>query len=274
MNNTKKGYALITGGGAGLGLEIAKLIAAEGYPLILCGRREEILEKGAEVCRDAGSPEAHTVSCDLSHGDGVNLLHRSVTELCSQHDRELEIVVNNAGRGLFGPVAEQESGDLASMLRLNIEALTLLCRLFIPELTRSGSGKILNVGSLAGGQPMPFFAAYGATKSFVHSFSLALRAELRDFGISVTLLEPGFIRTGFDEAAGIGSKKYRSFSFRNGMSAEKVAQKGVQAMFRHKAKVMPGTGNKLSAFFGSLMPETLIAALMKRSVMGLTGKKD
>jgi short-subunit dehydrogenase len=274
MNNTKKGYALITGGGAGLGLEIAKLIAAEGYPLILCGRREEILEKGADVCRGAGAPEVRTVSCDLSQKDGISLLHRSVAELCSQHDRELEMVVNNAGRGLFGPVEEQESGDLASMLRLNIEALTLLCRLFIPELKQSGSGKILNVGSLAGGQPMPFFAAYGATKSFVHSFSLALRAELRGSGISVTLLEPGFIRTGFDEAAGIGSKKYRSFSFRNGMSAEKVAVKGVRAMFRHKAKVMPGIGNKLSAFFGSLLPETLIAALMKRSVMGLTGKKD
>lgn len=274
MKSNEKGYALVTGGGAGLGLEIAKLIGAAGYPLILCGRREEALAQGAAECRAAGAPETETVSCDLTRPEEMEKLREAAAGLCSRSGRTLDILVNNAGRGLFGPLAEQDGGELSSMLRLNIEALTILTLALLPELGRGGNGRILNVGSLAAHQPMPFFAAYGATKSYVHNFSLALRSELRGKGITVTLLEPGFIRTGFDEAAGIGSSTYRSFSFRNGMSADAVARRGVRAMFAGKAHVMPGTGNKLSAFFGSLMPETLVAAVLKRSVLGLTGKKE
>jgi uncharacterized protein len=274
MKSTLKGYALVTGGGSGLGLEIAKQLGGREFSLIICGRRMEPMEKAAELCRSCGAPEVKIVSVDLSRdGEGARLL-TEVSSICKTGGRGLEIVVNNAGRGLFGPVTEQEPRDLSSMLRLNVESLALLCRLFLPLIGDHGSGKILNVGSVAGGQPMPFFAAYGASKAFVHHFSLALRAELAGSGVSLTLLEPGFIRTGFDEAAGIGSETYRSFSFRNGMSGEAVAKPAIKALLAGKAKVMPGFGNRASSFLGSFLPHTLIASIMKRSVLGLTGKKS
>ncbi len=274
MESTQKGYALITGGGSGLGLEMAKLLAARSYPLILCGRRKEVLASGAQECLTCGAPKVKIIPCDLVEEGAIERLAEEVSALCTEEDTPLEILVNNAGRGLFGPVIKQNKDDLAAMIKLNIESLANMCRLFVPMLTDRGKGNVLNVGSLAGGQPMPFFAGYGATKSFVHTFTLALRAELYGSGVSVTLLEPGFIRTGFDVAAGIESQKYRSFSFRKGMSADRVARSAVRALLAGKARVIPGFGNQISAFFGALLSDTFLATIMRISVMGLTGKKE
>lgn len=274
MKSTSDETAVITGGGSGLGYEFAKILSQKGYRLILSGRNGQKLMEAAESCLNLGAPSVECVRADLSQREGIEKLVQECKSICSATDSDLSILINNAGSGLFGPLAQQDSQRLVQMLRLNIEAPSILIQELIPMLSQSKQGRILQIGSVAGGQPMPFFAAYGATKSYIHNFSLALRAELKRKNISVSLLEPGFIRTNFDEAAGIESKTYRSFSFRNGMSPERVAKAGIRLLFSGKARSMPGLGNRISAATAKILPDSLIASIMRLSVLKLSGGKD
>src|SRR6056297_2166115 len=166
-----KHYALITGGGSGIGYEFADLLAARGWNLVLVGRSEEKLQQAAEQlsARHAGC-DVQTLSSDLA----VPGEAERVAAECGHRELQVKMLINNAGRGLFGPLTEQDPGELLQMLRLNIEALTVLSHRLAGSLDY-----LLNVGSMAGRLPMPRYAAYGASKSYVREFTLALRQELR-----------------------------------------------------------------------------------------------
>lgn len=272
MDYTKQRTALITGGNKGLGLELARYLAGFRYALILVGRSATDLDSSAQVCLAAGAYSVETIALDITVRDNREKLREKVNTICANTGCPLEIVVNNAGRGLFGPISNQSVEDITSLIQLNIEALTHLSCLWVPELSASG-GKILNVGSVVGYAPSPYFAVYSASKSYVHTFSLSVREELKEQGIGVTLLEPGFIRTGFDDTAGINSATYKTFSYKNGLDPDVVARKGVNALFRGKAVAIPGLANKISSILSTILPPVLLTKLLKASIKSMTRRQ-
>jgi hypothetical protein len=224
-----------------------------------------------------------TISCDLSLLDGARRLH----EECAERGFRVDLLINNAGRGMFGPLIGQDAKELTAMVRLNIESLMLLTRLFAADMTQRGyfldrpPAYILNVGSVAGRMPMPRFAAYGASKSFVREFTVAVRQELRGLRrtaekrgeyirpVHVSILEPGYVRTGFDDNAGIESEGYRSFSSKNAMTPRQVAGIGLRGLFAGKPVIVAGFQNRLMIALSRLVPAGTIARIVWNAVSGL-----
>ena len=132
------------------------------------------------------------------------------------------------------------------------------------------SGSILNIGSIAGNQPTPRFASYAASKSYVLNYSLALRHELSEYGVNVTCVQPGYIRTAFDDNCGIVSEKYKRFSYRNGMTAKAVAKCAVKSVLAKRSYVRAGFANKIAAFASGLVPKNFLAWCISKSMKSLT----
>lgn len=290
--------ALVTGGASGIGLEFSRLLAARGYDLILVGRNEEKLRQAASALIQAYGParqslSVDTISCDLSLVEGARRLH----EECAERSFQLDLLINNAGRGMFGPLIEQDAEELTAMVRLNVESLMLLTRLFAADMRGRGDADdnrgagadspdcppayILNIGSVAGRMPMPRFAVYGAGKSFVREFTVAVRQELIGLRraaekrgehirpVHVSILEPGYVRTGFDDNAGIESEGYRSFSSRNAMTPRQVAAIGLGGLFAGKPVIVVGVQNRLMIALSRLVPGRTIARIVWNAVSGL-----
>jgi short-subunit dehydrogenase len=199
------------------------------------------------------------IRADLAgRGAGIGL-----HETCAKRGLEVELLVNNAGAGLFGPSADLAAEGVEAMLGLNVLSLTSLCALFGRDMKARGKGRILNVGSLAGNFALPYFASYAASKSYVLSYSLALRAELKKAGVSVTCVLPGYVRTSFDDSAGIASPAYRAFSAAAGMEAAAVARAGLHALDRGRPCSVAGASNKVAAALSKLVPRSAMPALAK-----------
>lgn len=259
MLTSKYGYALVTGASGGLGREIARELAAAGWKLILVGRNREKLEETLSSLDGDQARASIILSADLSKpGAAADLFGE-----CERRGLAVELLVNNAGSGLFGKSSELGSEGVESMLALNVLGLTSLCALFGRAMAEKGSGRILNVGSLVGKFAMPYFASYAASKSYVLSYSLALRAELRPSGVGVTCVLPGYIRTAFDERAGIESKAYRSFSNANGMSAAAVARSALRALGRDLPYRTAGGRNRIASALSILVPRSLMPVMTK-----------
>ena len=247
--------ALITGASAGIGREIARQLAQRAGRLILIARREERLEQlRSELVKNHPTLEIQTRRMDLS--DPVQL--RSLTDWLCTSGVEVDLLVNNAGLGDLGPFSTAEFHRLEQMMLVNVNALTLLTRAVLPGMIEKGHGGILNVSSCAGFLPIANFAVYAATKSYVTSFSEALRAELRDTGISVTALCPGPVHTEFTDIA------YRPGSIRDPspefvhVSAGRVAELGLRGIQLDKPIVIPGAAMKLAMFFTRIMPMPIL----------------
>lgn len=263
------GTALVTGASGGIGAEFARALSREGWRLVLAGRSAERLESVRAGLEGPLAKEALVLQADLSEPGAGERLHRA----CGDRGLEVDLLVNNAGAGVFGESADLRPDELEAMAALNVTALTVLSSLFGRDMRDRGRGGILNVGSFAGLNATPYFAAYAATKSYVLSFSLALRAELRPRGVGVTCLLPGYVRTNFDAAAGIRSARYLAFSERNAMDAADVARIGLRALARGRAWVVAGARNKLAAFLLGLLPRAAAPALMKASLDGLLSEE-
>lgn len=252
-------HALITGASGGLGREFARQLAARGKPCILVGRDSARLEAVRMEMPEPVRGQSVVLAADLSTPGAADGLHAA----CAGRGLAVDTLVNNAGSGLFGPSLSLNTAGVAAMIGLNVTALTVLCQLFGSDMRSRGAGAILNVGSFAGLNATPFFATYAATKSYVLNYSLALRAELSGSGVSVTCLMPGYVRTGFDEHAGIVSEAYKRFSKSNSLPADIVARIGLDAMDRHRAAVIAGGRNRLAAVLFGLLPRTAPPAIMK-----------
>jgi uncharacterized protein len=253
------GMALVTGASGGIGREFALQLAASGWKLILVARNEKRLDETRQALKGAAADQAVAIKADLSARGAARALYAE----CEARKLPVELLVNNAGTGLFGQCVELSEEKVEGMLALNILSLTSLCALFAKPMRERGSGRILNVGSLAGGFALPYFASYAASKSYVLSYSLALRAELRSSGVSVSCILPGYVRTGFDDSAGISSPAYRKFSERSGMEAEAVARAGLRALERDRPYSVAGAGNKIGAALSVLVPRSALPALAK-----------
>ena len=248
----KRECALITGASSGIGLEIAKLLASQNYDLIICARREKELQDLAEEIR-----RQHTVNCkvivaDLTTAEGIDLLIKD--------SGEVDILVNNAGFGILGDHLDMQLGRQLEMIELNIHALTRLSHVFGNLMAKKGKGRIMNVASIASYISGPSFAVYCATKAYVLSYSRALHKELKNKGVTVTALCPGYVTTGFQEVAGMELSKMERLT---AVPVKKVAEIAVRSMHKGKREVMPGIVNKPLPLVTKITPMWLQLIIVK-----------
>jgi short-subunit dehydrogenase len=246
--------ALITGASAGLGLEYAKLFAADGHDVVLVARRRDRLEALAGQLQQAHGTRAHVVEADLASPGGPGRTLEEVRRL----DVPVEFLVNNAGFGTSGAFSAIDLDRELAMVQVNIVALLELTRGLLPGMISRKSGRILNVGSTAGFQPGPFMAAYYASKAFVNSFTEALWYELRGTGVTATVSCPGATATEFATVA--GTDKSRLFRM-GAASPATVAREAYRAMLAGKPIVIHGVRNKLGVQLLRVSPRGAIRAV-------------
>jgi short-subunit dehydrogenase len=254
MPNAQNDVALVTGASSGIGQAIARILAARKVDLVIVARRKDRLELLAEKLRKAHGIRVDVVATDLSRTDGARRLYEDIRRLRT----DVSILVNNAGFGLQNTVLDYALDDLAALIQVNITALTELTRLFAADMKAAGHGYVLQLSSVGAFQPTPMYAAYSAAKSYVLSFSYAMNRELAGTGVSITSTCPGFTVTEFHDVAHhekTGLMKLMS------MSAERVADISVRAMFRRKPMVVPGILNRVNSFILELLPRRLSTAI-------------
>ncbi|MFN2593061.1 MAG: SDR family NAD(P)-dependent oxidoreductase [Candidatus Dormibacteria bacterium] len=248
--------ALVTGASGGIGYELALILARHGHDLVLVARRADKLSALAERLELDHRIHVRVVAKDLAHPGAAAEIH----ELLAAEGRAVDILVNNAGAALLGKFAELSLEGQVEMLRLNVEAPTLLARLLLPSMLERGSGRILNVASTAGFQPGPLMAVYYATKAYLLSLSEALSNEVAGTGVTVTALCPGPTETGF--AARAGTEDSRLFKGPT-MDARTVAEAGYAALMAGRPLVIPGIRNRLLAFGVRLGPRRLVTQISR-----------
>ena len=249
-----KEFALITGATAGIGYELAKLFAADGFHLVLVARDEVRLKNVATELQTAHNIEAIVLPKDLANSSAPREIFETL------RDTPVSVLVNNAGFGSQGAFADEKLELSLNMMHVNLDALVRLAHLFIQPMLKRRRGRILNVASTAGFQPGPFTNIYYATKAFVFSFSVALAEELADSGVTVTTLCPGFTKTEFHQRAGMK----RSSRWLPMMSAQDVARTGYRGLMNGKRIVIPGWRNKLTAAVSRRLPATFTARIVRR----------
>ena len=245
---------LVTGASAGIGAELARLFAARGAEVILVARRAERL---AALAAELG-PRARVIVADLADPAAPARLFAETGGI--------DVLVNNAGFGAAGRVAEIACERQLDMIQVNVAALTALTRLYLPAMLARRGGRVLNVASTAAFQPGPGLAVYCATKAYVLSFSEALHAELAGTGVTVTCLCPGATATEFAEVADFNSPGL----FRGAMSAAEVARQGYAATLQGKRLIVTGAENKARAFGVRFAPRGLVLSVARRLLLGDT----
>jgi len=229
------GTALVTGASAGLGAEFAKLCAAGGYDVVLVARSASRLDHLAADLVKTYAVDARPLPADLADPAAPPAIFAQLA------GKPVDILINNAGFGVRGPYAETDWARDSGLMQVNMAALAHLTKLFLPEMIRRRTGRILNIASTAAFVPGPFMALYYASKAFVLSFSEALANEVQGAGVTVTVLCPGPTRTEFAQAAGIGDSDL--FHGRT-MGAAEVARIGYDAMMAGKSSVIAGARNR------------------------------
>lgn len=240
MNNANTQTALITGASSGIGLELARLFARDGFGLVLVARNQEKLDALAQELRSTHHIPVTVIPADLDLADAPGEIVRQLR----QSGITIDILVNNAGTQVYGNFAEVDEHKLIRLIQVNVTALTQLTRLLLPEMLQRQRGKILNLGSTGSFVPGPLNAVYCASKAYVLSFSEAIAAELDGTGVTVTALCPGATRTEFIARHGMQDVRL----FQNAMPAGEVARIGYQALMRGERTVVAGTANQLQIF--------------------------
>jgi short-subunit dehydrogenase len=255
--------ALITGASSGIGYELAKLFAGDGYDLILVARQDQPLRRAAAQLKQRFSSAVNVIVKDLSHPGSAKALYSEVTS----SGYTVDVLVNNAGVGYGGAFHNNSLDEEVDVLQLNVMSLMRLTHLFAGDFAARGSGKILNVASLAAFQPGPYLANYYASKAYVLAFSEALAHELRECNITVTTLCPGTTKTEFHRKGRLEGTGLSRGLFDIVMDPAAVALAGYRGLKRGKTVVVPGTLNKLAALSVRVAPRravTWCTALINR----------
>ena len=243
--------ALITGASSGLGAAFARVFAQHGYDLILVARdKERLANLAAELQHNFGIQVILMVK-DLS-------LETSPTEIHAELQARgvvLEVLVNNAGLIGYGKFHETDIRRELEMIRVNLLALTLLTKLFLPGMVARGRGRILNLGSTGSFVASPLNAVYSATKAYVLSFSEAIAEELDGTGVTVTALCPGAVRTELQTRGGMQDVRLLQ---RGVLQAGEVAEQGYRALMAGRRVLVPGLGNQLQIFMARFLPRRLV----------------
>lgn len=258
------GYVLITGASSGIGKEFAFECARHGHNLILAARRIERLQQLCTTITHEFNVDCQYLAIDLSRDGSGEYLFNQVYEKKWQVD----ILFNNAGVGLMGEFADMDIDSINDQLKVNIQSLTILARLFAHEMKQRGSGYILNNASIAGFLPGPYMAVYYATKAYVLSLSDAMYAELKKSGVTVSVVCPGPTLSEFRSRAGMS--KHMGFDMLGVQSGHEVARIAYCGMIKGKRRIVPGVMNKIAAFSRRFIPVCmqlwLIATMQHRAL--------
>lgn len=249
--------AAVTGASSGIGTEFAEVCARDHRDLVLVARREEAHKELAERLATIYCVTVTVLAHDLAAGGAPEALLNEVAE----RGLEVDLLINNAGFGLKGAVADLGAAEQGEMLALNVVALTLLTRLFLDGMRARSRGAILNVASTAAFQPGPLMAVYYASKAYVLAFTEALANELAGTGVTATALCPGPTVTGFPTRAGTGGT--RLFKGPT-LGAREVAEAGYAAVQAGRPLVIPGVRNKVLAFGVRLGPRAMVTRMARK----------
>jgi short-subunit dehydrogenase len=255
-------FAIITGASSGIGFELAKLCAQNGFDLLIAADQPEIQMAAEELRVFGGTVDA--LQLDLATLDGVDRLYTAAA------GRPVDALLANAGEGLGRSFVEQEFRDIKHMIDTNITGTTYLLHKFLREMKMHNQGRVLITGSIGAHIPGPFLAVYHATKAYLYSLSMALRNEFKDTGITITCLQPGPTETDFFARADMLDTKVGQ---QKKDDPAKVAKAGFEAMMEGERDVVTGLNNKAKvAMSGVVSPETLAEQNRKLAEPG-TGKK-
>lgn len=255
-------FAIVTGASTGIGLELARRCAKEGYDLLIAAD-EPAIEQAAISLRGAGA-EVEAVQADLATTEGVDRLYAATK------GRAVDALLANAGRGLGHAFLDQEFGKVRRVIDTNVTGTIYLVHKIGNDMRRRNSGRILITGSIAGFMPGSFQAVYNGTKAFLNSFSFALREELKDTDVTVTCLMPGATETEFFRRAEMMDTKIGTDEKDD---AAEVANNGFEAMIKGKGDVVSGLRNKVQSAVANVMPAGVLAAQHRKKAEPGTAKK-
>jgi short-subunit dehydrogenase len=252
------GTALVTGASAGIGRSFAQHLAARGHGLVLVARDGPRLEALAIELRAAHNTHIEVLPADLLTDDGLVMVTARLADTTSPVD----LLVNNAGIGAFGPFVDADIDAQVRQIELNVVALVRCTHAALQAMYLRGNGAILNVSSLAGFQPAPNSATYAATKAFVNSFTHSVHEEAHRRGVHVMAVCPGFTHTEFHERAGIGTESQLPEVF--WQSADAVVGEALGALDRRRSVAIPGGINKVVGALSSITP-----SIVSRRIAGV-----
>ena len=247
--------ALVTGASSGIGRDMAKVLSSKGYDLVIVARRVELLEE----LKSELSTNVEIVNLDISKRENCE-------KLFEEH-KDIDLLVNNAGFGLFGKFEQTDLDKEMNMIRTNIDAVHILTKLYVQEMKKRDSGKILNVASIAGFMPGPLMATYYASKNYVVRLSEAIREELNKAksNVKISILCPGPVKTNFNNVANV---KFELSS----LTSEYVARYTVEKLLKDKFYIVPGKMIKIGKFLSKLVPTPLVAKVCYRLQKSKAGK--
>lgn len=257
MSAATRPWALVTGASSGLGVDFARQLAARGHNLALVARRREPMDALAATLVAEHGVEVVVEPEDLAAAGAADRLAARL----AARGVEVEVLVNNAGFGLFGDFLAVDGARTDEMLRLNIVALTALTRTFAAAMAARGRGRILLVSSIGAYQATPSYAAYSASKAYVLLFGEALHRELAPRGVTVTVVSPGITATSFLAVSGQSATAYQRMMM---MRSADVVRTALGALFAGRTSVVPGFGNKLGVFANRFVPRGLQAIIAGR----------
>ncbi|WP_353129834.1 SDR family NAD(P)-dependent oxidoreductase [Parapedobacter pyrenivorans] len=257
MITTKK-FALVTGGTSGIGLELAKLLGADGYNLVIIARDKQELDQVSSELTTQYPIEVLTIQKDLSDNEAPH----EIFEALKAKGITIDILINNAGQGVYGEFMDTDLERELAIIRLNINACIMLTKFFLKDMIAFNTGRILNVSSIAGKVPGPYQAVYHGTKAFVHFFSEAVRNELRKTNVTITSLLPGATDTDFFNKADMEAAKI----VQEGDLANPadVAKDGYDAMMAGKDMVVSGFKNKVQIAMSNVTPDSKATDNMRK----------
>lgn len=239
---------LITGASSGIGYSMAKYFRSLGYDLVLVARDKKKLDKIKKEFKS----KVEVISLDLGSIDNCIQLHNMVSDI--------DILVNNAGFGLFGEFSSTDLNKEIEMIRLNISAVHVLCKLYLKDMVKRDSGRILNVASIAGFMPGPLMSTYYASKNYVVRLSQAIKEELRHYksNVKISVLCPGPVKTNFDNVAGV------HFSLK-GLDSDDVARYAIDKMLKSEFIIIPSIKIKLLRFISKIVPDSILVRFVYKS---------
>jgi len=251
-------YALITGATSGIGYELAKLFAADGWNLVIAARSSKELLAVKDELGGHYKVDVIPIAKDLFVPENATALYDEV----AAKGITIEVLVNDAGQGQYGEFIDTDLDRELAIIRLNIESLVALTKHFLRDMVARGHGKILNLSSIASKTPGPFQAVYHGTKAFVQSFSETIRNEVKDKGVVVTALLPGPTDTDFFNKAEMQHAK----NVQEGKLADPadVAKDGYEALMKGDDKIVSGLKNKIQVGMSNILPDPVVAEQVRK----------
>ena len=250
-------FAVLTGASRGIGAAYARLLARRGYDLLLVSRDETRLTPLVRELETNHRVQAHVFIADLAQPDAAQQLFVE----SRQYRQTPDMLINNAGFGLYGEFVSHPLPRIQEMLHVHVRTVVESIRLFLPGMIERGSGTIINVASIVGMLPIPYFAEYAATKAFLVSFSEALAEEVRPTGVLVQVCCPGQTETDFHAAAG-----FRPVSLLPMQTADQVAHTSLAALPNKRPVVTIGWQGKLAALLTKWAPRSVLIRIAGRMV--------